>query len=58
MRNPKLMEYLDELIEEKTKEPEFVNVCPCCGKPLIIKKHGIYYTVEEVDEIDFDEDNS
>lgn len=36
------------------EKPAFVDCCPCCGKPLIIKQDGIYYTIEAFDEIDFD----
>lgn len=54
MRRDDIMKTIDDLIEEEIKKREFMNCCPCCGKPLIIRRDGIYYSVREFDEIDFD----
>ena len=53
MRRDDISKYLDELIEEEIKKREFMNCCPCCGKPLIIRRDGIYYSVREFEDIDF-----
>ncbi len=62
MRKPELMEYLDDLtdgvlrsVPEENNNYVFLDCCPCCGKPLIIKRDGIYYTVEAFNEIDFND---
>lgn len=55
MRRDDIMKTIDDLIEEETKKREFMNCCPCCGKALIIKRDGIYYSVREFVDIEFDE---